>query len=127
MSTIAYFYRPDGEHWGRGFESVRSGRGTRSGRYVPEWAPGQADLGGRLSGFDTTRHNMCINVRSHAAQRDVRDNGVPTDAPGAMKPFVLQVTAVLMEAFLRRHYPDVRVVKVHSHTNIFRCVMALLL
>lgn len=37
-----------------------------------------------------------------------------------------QVTAVLMEAFLKRHYPGVRVVRVHSDTNIFRycCILA---
>lgn len=27
---------------------------------------------------------------------------------------------MLMEAFVKRHYPDVRVVRVHSDTNIFR-------
>lgn len=29
---------------------------------------------------------------------------------------------MLMEAFLGRHYPDVRVIRVHSDTNIFRRV-----
>ncbi len=37
-------------------------------------------------------------------------------------PFTHTGTARLIEAFIRRHYPDVAVVRVHSTTNIFRCV-----
>lgn len=33
-----------------------------------------------------------------------------------------EITAILMEGFLKRRYPDVRVLRVHSNTNIFRCV-----
>ncbi|CAM9132139.1 unnamed protein product [Ectocarpus fasciculatus] len=46
--------------------------------------------------------------------------GQPRNEEHRLEDNSTEVTAVLMEAFLKRHYPNVRVVRVHSDTNIFR-------
>ncbi|CAM9417093.1 unnamed protein product, partial [Ectocarpus sp. 12 AP-2014] len=46
--------------------------------------------------------------------------GQPRNEEHRLEDNSTEVTAVLMEAFLKRHFPSVRVVRVHSDTNIFR-------
>lgn len=69
-------------------------------------------------------HKQTINQQQclHVDNRRVapRASALLVQRDGVFVCFV-QVTALLMEAFLQRHYPDVRVVRVHSDTNIFRC------
>lgn len=48
--------------------------------------------------------------------------GQPRNQKHRLEDNSTEVTAMLMEVFLKRHYPDVRVVRVHSKTNIFRYV-----
>ncbi|CAM9341794.1 unnamed protein product [Pylaiella littoralis] len=46
--------------------------------------------------------------------------GQPRNEEHRLEDNSTEVTAMLMEVFLKRHYPAVRVVRVHSDTNIFR-------
>ncbi|CAM9307589.1 unnamed protein product, partial [Phaeothamnion confervicola] len=46
--------------------------------------------------------------------------GMPRDRAHKVEDNSTEMTAALMEIFLARHHPDVRVVRVHSTTNIFR-------
>lgn len=48
--------------------------------------------------------------------------GRPRNQKHRLEDNSTEVTAELMEVYLNRHYPEVKVERVHSDTNIFRCV-----
>ncbi|CAM9520378.1 unnamed protein product, partial [Hapterophycus canaliculatus] len=74
---------------------------------MPKWLE---QLDGNGDGADASQKTVLL----------VSGVGQPRNEEHRLEDNSTEVTAILMEAFLERHFPDVRVVRVHSDTNIFR-------
>ncbi|CAM9477883.1 unnamed protein product [Scytosiphon promiscuus] len=97
-----------------GSEELQDGEAYITGVYfpllsvlMPKWLE---QLDGNGEGADASQKTILL----------VSGVGQPRNEEHRLEDNSTEVTAVLMEAFLRRHFPDVRVVRVHSDTNIFR-------